>query len=70
MITEAILRVILAPVSLILGADFVVVEVYNWRGNKLGGPYKLYAGDKKGGSYYFGEWSYSYSVSLEWSEMN
>lgn len=52
-----------------LGADFVVVEVYNWRGNKMGAPYKLYAGDKKGGSYYFGEWSYSYSVSLVWSEM-
>lgn len=52
-----------------MGADFVVVEVYNWRGNKLGGPYKLYAGDEKGGSYYFGEWSYGYSVSLVWSEM-
>ena len=52
-----------------LGADFVVVEVYNWRGNKSGGPYKLYAGNKKGGNYYFGEWCYSYSVSLEWSEM-
>lgn len=51
-----------------LGEDFVVVDVTNWRGTKLGGPYKLYVGDEGRGNYWFGEWEYHYSVSLVWYE--
>lgn len=48
------------------GEDYVVVKVKNFIGHEVGGPYELYAGVKKGCSYMFGEWSYSFYVSLEW----
>ena len=50
-----------------VGKDNVVVDVHDWRGNHQGGPYTLHVGDSKRYNYYFGEWSYGFSVSLIWS---
>lgn len=48
------------------GEDYLVVEVFDWRGNKQGSTLTLTAGTQKSYGYYFGEWEYHYSVELLW----
>lgn len=52
-----------------VGEDYAVVEVSHRWGSTKDGPYKVCLGEKSVGcSYYFGEWNYYYSLSLEWHE--
>lgn len=48
-----------------VGRDFVEVNVIAISRN-IHGPKRLYAGEKWRHSYMFGEWSYGYTLSLEW----
>ena len=49
-----------------VGEDYAVVEVsHHWGGTK-DGPYKVRLGEKPVScSYYFGEWNYYYSLSIQ-----
>ena len=53
-----------------VGDDYAVVEVSHRWGSTKDGPYKVCLGENsKRCSYYFGEWNYYYSLSLEWHEV-
>lgn len=47
-----------------VGDDFITLSVTDVA-NSTNGPYMLRVGDKKSYSYYFGEWSYGYTISVE-----
>lgn len=46
-----------------VGDNYVELSVTSWQGTDWG-TYKLYNGDKKRCSYYFGEWNYYFVVEL------
>ena len=51
------------------GMDYAMIEVKHRWGSTTDGPYAARFGEKaKRCNYYFGEWNYYYSPSLEWHE--
>lgn len=47
-----------------VGEDYITLSITNVA-RSTNGPYTLRVGEKKSDSYYFGEWSYGYTVSVE-----
>ena len=48
-----------------VGEDYITLSITNVARSTKNGPYTLRVGEKKSYSYYFGEWSYGYTVSVE-----
>ncbi|MBE6196288.1 MAG: hypothetical protein E7137_04245 [Rikenellaceae bacterium] len=47
-----------------IGEDYITLSITNVS-RSVNGPYTLRVGEKKSYSYYFGEWSYGYTISVE-----
>ena len=50
-----------------IGEDYAMIEVKHRWGSTIDGPYKVCLDEQaKRCSYYFGNWNYYYSLSIEW----
>lgn len=47
-----------------VGDDYITLSVTNIS-RSVNGPYTLRVGESKSSSYYFGEWSYGFTISVE-----